>query len=200
MLDKCPCNNRLLTNIWVTNKEVTNFLLTKVIRLGGKCFYDKCLCDKCLGDKCLYDRYLGDKYVGLSKTFLEMSGWQMSTEKNLSKYKSNTSLAAKVAFAHRLQCCTACKIQNGHQGAPKWSTGSGMFISSGCGQSAYVSYTIYTDLNHFVTLSQHDVVFTYIYEYILFLYMIVAQTVNIVTAPLIRYLMFPQPNWIIQSQ
>ena len=38
---------------------------------------------------------------------------------------SNTSLAAKGALAHRLQRRTACKIQNGHQGAPKWWTGSG---------------------------------------------------------------------------
>ena len=31
----------------------------------------------------------------------------------------NTSLAAKGALAHRLQLRTACKIQNGRQGAPK---------------------------------------------------------------------------------
>ena len=37
----------------------------------------------------------------------------------------NTSLAAKGALAHRLQRHTACKIQNGRQGAPKWWTGSG---------------------------------------------------------------------------
>ena len=53
----------------------------------------------------------------------------------------NTSLATKGALAHRLQrrnACnavppatpdrlqrrTACKTQNGHQGAPKWPTGS----------------------------------------------------------------------------
>ena len=36
-----------------------------------------------------------------------------------------TSLAPKGALAHRLQRRTACKIQNGHQGAPKWWTGSG---------------------------------------------------------------------------
>ena len=29
------------------------------------------------------------------------------------------------ALAHRLQHRTACKIQNGHQGAAKWPTGSG---------------------------------------------------------------------------
>ena len=39
--------------------------------------------------------------------------------------KKNTSLAAKGAPAHRLQCRNACKIQNGRQGAPKWPTGSG---------------------------------------------------------------------------
>ena len=37
----------------------------------------------------------------------------------------NTSLAAKGALAHRLQRRTACKIQNGRQGAPKCPTGSG---------------------------------------------------------------------------
>ena len=37
----------------------------------------------------------------------------------------NTSLAAQGALAHRLQRRTACKIQNGRQGAPKWPTGSG---------------------------------------------------------------------------
>ena len=41
------------------------------------------------------------------------------------KHKTNTSLAAKGALAHRLQRRTACKIQNGRQGAPKWRTGSG---------------------------------------------------------------------------
>ena len=39
--------------------------------------------------------------------------------------QKNTSLAAKRALANRLQRRTACKIQNGHQGAPKWLTGSG---------------------------------------------------------------------------
>ena len=38
---------------------------------------------------------------------------------------ANTSLAAKGPLAHRLQHCTACKIQNGQYGAPKWQTGSG---------------------------------------------------------------------------
>ena len=39
--------------------------------------------------------------------------------------KENTSLAAKGALANRLQRRTACKIQNGRQGAPKWLRGSG---------------------------------------------------------------------------
>ena len=39
--------------------------------------------------------------------------------------KYNTSLAALGALAHGLQRRTACKIQNGRQGAPKWRTGSG---------------------------------------------------------------------------
>ena len=38
----------------------------------------------------------------------------------------NTSLAAKGALANRLQRRTACKIQNGSQGAPKWQRGSEM--------------------------------------------------------------------------
>ena len=37
----------------------------------------------------------------------------------------NTSLVAKGALANRLQRRTACKIQNGRQGAPKWQRGSG---------------------------------------------------------------------------
>ena len=37
----------------------------------------------------------------------------------------NTRLVAKGALAHRLQRRTACKVQNGRQGAPKWLTGSG---------------------------------------------------------------------------
>ena len=39
--------------------------------------------------------------------------------------KKNTSLAAKGALANRLQRRTACKIQNGRQGAPKCRTRSG---------------------------------------------------------------------------
>ena len=42
----------------------------------------------------------------------------------------NTSLAAKGALAHRLQRRTACKIQNGCQGAQKWLTGSGKVSTS----------------------------------------------------------------------
>ena len=41
---------------------------------------------------------------------------------------ANTSLAAKGALAHRLQRRTACKIQYGCQGAPKWLMGSGHYI------------------------------------------------------------------------
>ena len=46
-------------------------------------------------------------------------------ESIVASFTSNTSLAAKGALAHRLQRHTACKIQNGRQGAPKWRTGSG---------------------------------------------------------------------------
>ena len=39
--------------------------------------------------------------------------------------KHEKYLAALGALAHRLQCRTACKIQNQRQGVPKWRTGSG---------------------------------------------------------------------------
>ena len=47
------------------------------------------------------------------------------------KINLNTSLAAKWVLAHRLQRRTACKIQNGRQGAPKWRTGSGKGCTPG---------------------------------------------------------------------
>ena len=40
------------------------------------------------------------------------------------KVKSNASLVVMWALAHRLQYRTTCIIQNGHQSAPKWLTGS----------------------------------------------------------------------------
>ena len=46
-------------------------------------------------------------------------------ESILVKLIPNTSVAGKGALAHRLQHRTACKIENGRQGAPKWPTGSG---------------------------------------------------------------------------
>ena len=52
--------------------------------------------------------------------------------KNQNYIKMNTSLAAPRALAHRLQRRTACKIQNGRQGAPKWPTGSNpRFLGAG---------------------------------------------------------------------
>ena len=39
-------------------------------------------------------------------------------------FQMNTSLAAPGGLAHHLQRHTACKIQSGRQGAPKWPTGS----------------------------------------------------------------------------
>ena len=44
------------------------------------------------------------------------------------RLSKNISLAAKGALAHCLQRRASCKIQNGHQGAPKWPTES----RSGC--------------------------------------------------------------------
>ena len=46
-------------------------------------------------------------------------------EEKRKEKKKNTSLAAKGALANGLQCRSACKIQNGRQGAPKWQRGSG---------------------------------------------------------------------------
>ena len=46
------------------------------------------------------------------------------------KRYENPSLAAKGALAPRLQRHTNCKIQNGLQGGPKWSTGSGKVSTS----------------------------------------------------------------------
>ena len=48
--------------------------------------------------------------------------------KRTTKNEMYTSLAAKGALLHCLQRCTACKIQNDRQGAPKWRTGSGKGI------------------------------------------------------------------------
>ena len=44
-----------------------------------------------------------------------------SENNEINKIIKNTSLVAKGALAHRQQRRTACKIQNGHQGAPKWA-------------------------------------------------------------------------------
>ena len=53
----------------------------------------------------------------------------ISRKGNILEYSNivlfNTSLAVKGALANRLQRRTACKIQNGRQGAPKWQRGSG---------------------------------------------------------------------------
>ena len=57
-------------------------------------------------------------YSANDKGFLQYSNL-LTTFNNL----VNTSLAAPGALAHRLQRRTACKTQNGHQEAPKWSTG-----------------------------------------------------------------------------
>ena len=73
---------------------------------------------------------LGQKYFrsnnNLSWTFFW--GKQFFCQKKIVKKNVlfwNTSLAAKGALTHRLQRRTACKIQNGCQGTPKWRTGSG---------------------------------------------------------------------------
>ena len=44
---------------------------------------------------------------------------------------NNTSLVAPGALAHRLQCRTAWKFQNGRQGAPKWPTVPGKVLPLG---------------------------------------------------------------------
>ena len=51
--------------------------------------------------------------------------WLAAMLKSEVNFIINTSQAAQGALAHRMQRRTACKIQNGRQGAPKWPTGSG---------------------------------------------------------------------------
>ena len=75
-------------------------------------------------------------YQGNIEKFFNNIKDNMMTKNNKEKLKEdikkdtkkgiwwNTSLAAPGALAHRLQRRTACKTQNGHQGAPKWPTGS----------------------------------------------------------------------------
>ena len=53
------------------------------------------------------------------------------------KLELNTSLAAPGALVHCLQCRTACKNQNGHQGAPTWPTGSGKGLTIGYSQNNF---------------------------------------------------------------
>ena len=48
-----------------------------------------------------------------------------STIKGRVKKKKGIQAEPKGALAHRLQRRTACRIQNGRQGDPKWPTGSG---------------------------------------------------------------------------
>ena len=64
---------------------------------------------------CLLSKYYVINYIQSKKNMISLKQENMK----------NTSLAAPGALAHRLQCRTACKIQNGRQGAPKWPTGSG---------------------------------------------------------------------------
>ena len=64
---------------------------------------------------CLLSKYYVINYFQSKKNMISL---KQENEKN-------TSLAAPGSLAHRLQRRTACKIQNGHQGAPKWPTGSG---------------------------------------------------------------------------
>ena len=59
------------------------------------------------------------EYMGMKKKLLIVKLEDFTRE------EKNTSLAAKGALAHRIQRRTACKIQYGPQGAPKWPTGSG---------------------------------------------------------------------------
>ena len=64
---------------------------------------------------CLLSKYYVINYFQSKKNMISL---KQENEKN-------TSLAAPRSLAHRLQRRTACKIQNGRQGAPKWPTGSG---------------------------------------------------------------------------
>ena len=64
---------------------------------------------------CLLSKYCVINYFQSKKNMISLKQENMK----------NTSLAAPGALAHRLQCVTACKIQNGRQGAPKRPMGSG---------------------------------------------------------------------------
>ena len=64
---------------------------------------------------CLLSKYYVINYFQSKKNMISLKQENMK----------NTSLAAPGVLVHRLQCRTACKIQNGRQGAPKWPTGSG---------------------------------------------------------------------------
>ena len=70
-----------------------------------------------------------NKLAGMSRTskfpFKKRDRLKLKSIMQSLKVKVNTSLVALEALAHRLQRRTACKIQNGRQGAPKWPTGSG---------------------------------------------------------------------------
>ena len=72
----------------------------------------------------------------INKTFAELE---------LSGKVNNTSLVAKGVLAHRLQRRTACKIQNGRQGAPKWPTGSGLVYPKVFGRSKQLSQNKFFD-------------------------------------------------------
>ena len=50
---------------------------------------------------------------------------QLSLREGFKKKIVEYQPSGEGALAHRLQRRTACKIQYGRQGAPKWQTGSG---------------------------------------------------------------------------
>ena len=67
----------------------------------------------------LYDNFLTTHDNIYDNLYYMTMIWQfISYDDNM----TNTSLAAKGALAHRLQRCTACKIQYGRQGAQKLPT------------------------------------------------------------------------------
>ena len=69
---------------------------------------------------CLLSKYCVINYFQSKKNMISLKQENMK----------NTSLAAPGALTHRLQRRTACKIQNGRQGAPKWQRGSGKVSTS----------------------------------------------------------------------
>ena len=96
---------RIVTKFLMKRSLSIQFFFKKIYIVSPKNFWSK--------------TNIGPKKVLSKNNFGQKNFWP----------KKNTSLEAPGALAHRLQGCTACKIQNGRQGAPKWPTGSGKWCT-----------------------------------------------------------------------